>query len=104
MAKAPQVILSPTGIHHVVPGGTVHLQCNVSGRPPPRVVWFKNDISIRKFYQENYKTSNFSLNTDMFVKDFSEKKQATYKCVADNDVGVKVSKSVQLVLGKKDSF
>ena len=109
----PQIILNPRNAEVAV-GGSVEFSCNVTGFPPPDIVWLRNGVKVQmngSFLNPNTTitatTIQLSTNPELVVGTLSiEQVDVTdagnYSCLATNnlteilnDTSVEVRLSVQ---------
>ena len=68
----------------------MNLKCSFTGRPLPRVVWYKGDEKIingsQGFYHEVKVTGKNSLTTRLHFPPFQEKYEGDYTCTAENEI------------------
>ncbi|KAH8378929.1 hypothetical protein KR009_002137 [Drosophila setifemur] len=74
----------------IVHGGKLRIICKVSGQPPPKVTWFKDDKSINR-KRNVYQFKHHKRRSELIVRSFNSSSDAgKYECRAKN----KASKEV----------
>lgn len=76
-------------------GNSLKLQCDISGRPPPEVVWLKNDKPAENIKQ--IKIDNVSGLCTLKIKSLKPEHSGTYRCLATNAAGSAETASVVTV-------
>ena len=68
----------------------MNLKCSFTGRPLPRVVWYKGDEKIingsQGFYYEFELTGKDAVTTFLHLPRFEEKNEGDYTCTAENNI------------------
>ncbi|XP_014358630.1 protein vein isoform X1 [Papilio machaon] len=68
-------------------GGRVRVECRASGRPPPRISWYKDgkpvaDIALRRFRVQNYRRRSV-----LVIRHARKEDAARYECRAQGATG-----------------
>ncbi|XP_063230542.1 lachesin-like [Bacillus rossius redtenbacheri] len=79
-------------------GDNATLRCRAEGRPPPRIMWRREDgelLTLRKGPRDVAKVDMFSGDT-LFLMKIDRTQMGAYMCIASNDIPPAVSKRISL--------
>ncbi|XP_037933308.1 protein vein isoform X2 [Teleopsis dalmanni] len=66
-------------------GKALRIVCKVSGRPPPKVTWFKDHKSINR-YRNLYQFVHYKKRSELIIRSFNSSDAGRYECRAKNKV------------------
>ncbi|XP_069363310.1 protein amalgam-like isoform X2 [Maniola hyperantus] len=96
--ESPRIIrFTATNNGQVTEGGDLLLTCDVSGSPPPKIVWSRDEDNVNKRLQENDAT--FIGNT-VSIKNVRRSHSGRYYCYAFNGQGTNQAEVYVVVRGK----
>lgn len=77
-------------------GNPLKLQCDISGRPAPEVIWYKDDEPADNL--RHMKIDNVSGLCTLKIKSLKPEHSGTYRCVATNAAGTAETATVVTVM------
>ncbi|CAG9116373.1 unnamed protein product [Plutella xylostella] len=97
---APKIIqVTATNRGQVIEGSDMRITCNVSGSPPPKLIWSREDVA-----GENHGLSESDgefTEDSVYIRGIRREQAGKYLCYADNNVGKPAVGSISIkVLGK----
>ncbi|XP_045336328.1 titin isoform X4 [Leopardus geoffroyi] len=72
-------------------GGSIILECLLSGEPKPVVTWFQNGVMLKQNHKFQFEEVHFSHR--LYINDLNSQDSGKYKCVAENNSGTAESVS-----------
>uniref|UniRef100_A0A8C4Q728 Ig-like domain-containing protein n=1 Tax=Eptatretus burgeri TaxID=7764 RepID=A0A8C4Q728_EPTBU len=84
LAVPPHFVRQIEAAENVI-GGTVHLQCEVTGTPEIKMSWFKAEVKIRA--GEKHKMSMTDNIATLELRNLSKSDAGKYVCKAENSIG-----------------
>ena len=82
--EAPHFI-QPLVSVEVVEGNSASLQCKLTGKPEPRIEWFKGDVNVKDIKRIKCRFDGELATLKIMATELDD--EADYKCVAENDFG-----------------
>ncbi|XP_060701006.1 immunoglobulin-like and fibronectin type III domain-containing protein 1 [Hemiscyllium ocellatum] len=83
---------------HIAPSGSdINMSCAVKGFPPPKVIWFKDNINIMD--DANFWSTNIYGVCSLCIFGASPKQTGEYMAIAENSVGRAITSTRLLVTG-----
>lgn len=102
---APEIEWSPDQVLSLKAGENVRLNCNITGRPVPQVVWYKDCKEIDKRTIIDIEITTGIGTSSLFIRDADRNHRGIYTVEAKNSSGArKADVNVRVHGGQNGSF